>query len=154
MSNSSRVLLTTPSAPIYHNPEPTDPNDIQVQNRWKGKCLHEFYDTKNDEELVRLVVVWNESTQSANIFVDGVWTKANYTRDALIVPGTTEEIKNKFYEWQKKNGKESLRANTFSIDVEPDPKSGTIDDAKKEINGIFASYLTEMTSSVVSSVAS
>ena len=93
----SKVLITTPASPIYHNPEPTDSIDIEVQNRWKGKCLKEFFDVRGagqeliqdgvqtKKELVRLILVWDSNSKAPSIFVDGVWTNYGYSRDALII---------------------------------------------------------------------
>ena len=158
----SKVLITTPASPIYHNPEPTDSIDIEVQNRWKGKCLKEFFDirgagqettqdgVKTKKELVRLILVWDSNSKAPSIFVDGVWTNYGYSRDALIMPGTSDQIRAEFDEWYSKNPNNSIRSSTWNVQV--DPKIGTVEDAKKEMGGIFANYLTEIASSVTSSV--
>ena len=160
--SDSRVLLTTTVSPIYHNSEPTDTTDIEVQNRWKGKCLEEFYDIRGSgqettqdgvqtkQELVRSILVWDANSKAPAIFMDGVWTNYGYTRDALIVPGTSEQIRAEFDDWYSKNPNNSIRSNTWNVQV--DPKIGTVEDAKKEMHGIFANYLTEIASSVTSSV--
>jgi len=140
--SDARVLITDTETPIYHNSNPTCSTDIQVQTRWKGKCLEEFYETVNTpngeflkQELVRSVLVWNTQNKSPTIFMDGVWTNYGYNRDALIIPGTSAEIRDEFDDWL---------ANRKDRSIEIKPKIGSVEDAKRDMGEIFSKYFAEI----------
>jgi hypothetical protein len=155
MKNETRVLITSPNAPIYHNQAPSGDAEIGVQNRWKGKCIRDFYDTRETpslngesrKELVRLVLVWDDLNQTPSIFVDGVWTNYGYNKDALIIQGTSEETLNSFKGWYSRNPNSNIESKILDLSIKTEINTNENKSAARdEMNQIFNSYLSEIDS--------
>jgi hypothetical protein len=151
---SDRVLLTDAAAPIYHNPNPTDSESIEFKHRWKGYCLFEFYETgqlrfweggEPKKELGRYVVVWDG--EKPITFMDGMWCESEGWKgeDAVLAPGTTEDVREAFRAWVKENPDNRFGIDTMNIDrkVTIEPVRGTLEDAKRDMATLFDSYLQE-----------
>ena len=152
------VLLTDAATPIYHNPCPTDEDSIAFKQRWKGYCLFEFYETGHlslfedggaepKKELSRYVVVWDQNTPRS--IMDGMWCEMEgWGENAVLAPGTTEEVREMFHAWVQENPDNHFGTNSLNIDrqVVIAPVQGTIDNAKEEIDSLFDSFLIPQTS--------
>lgn len=149
---SEKVLLTSDSNPIYHNPNPTEPDDIEFKNRWKGYCLFDYYETgevrfweggQAKKELSRYVVVWDGEKPIS--FLDGVWCESEgwHNEDAVLAPGTSSDTADSFREWVHQNPGNQFGIDTLNIDrrIVIDRVRGDINDAKKEMETLFDSYL-------------
>ena len=155
---SELVLLTSEETPIYHNPSPTDPDKVDFQQRWKGKVLLEFYETGQYEfwedgkfgepkkELARYIVVWDG--QEPRTLLDGAWVEKGKAVEALLAPGTTEEIREAFRSWVSQNPHVSFGRQTLDIDkdVEILPDERSLDKAKEDMGTLFDSYLNDLVS--------
>lgn len=157
---SERVLLTDPSTPIYHNPNPTKPEQIEFQQRWKGKALLEYYETGQyrmweggdpKNEIARYIVVWDESQGQPRTFLDGLWTEGTELekiadRDAVLAPGTTEKIRNEFRDWAKGNPDAVFGMGSLDIDrrVPIIPEQGTVETAREEMASLFDDFMAAL----------
>jgi len=152
---SDRVLLTDTDCPIYHNPNPTDPDSIEFKQRWKGYCLFEFYETGQlrfweggdpKNELSRYIVIWDG--EKPLTFLDGMWCESEgwSGEDAVLAPGTTEDVREAFRAWVKENPENRFGIDTLNIDrkVAIEPVQGSINDAKEEMANLFDAYLVEI----------
>jgi hypothetical protein len=155
--SEERVLLTSDANPIYHDPNPTDSVLIEMQQRWKGKVLLEFYesgqyrmweggDPKN--EVARYIVVWDEAQGQPRVFLDGLWTEGAELekiadRNAVLAPGTTEEIREAFRAWTQENPHATFGIGSLDIDrrVPIIPKEGTVEDAQHEMASLFDTFM-------------
>lgn len=152
--NDERVLLTSKENPIYHDPSPNDPRLREMQDRWKGKVLLEFYETgvyrsfdgsKDHRELARYIVVWDSAQEEPRIFIDGMWCDEEGTvqMDAVLAPGTTEEIRESFRKWAKDNPHVMFGKETLDIDrqVQVIPTEGSVEKAREEIGSLFTDFM-------------
>lgn len=152
--SDERVLLTSEENPIYHNPSPTDPDAQETQKRWKGKVLLEFYETgqyrlfedgEPHKELARYVVVWDRT--EPRIFIDGMWTDEqdfeSKVREAVLAPGTTEEIREAFRKWVAQNPHVIFGNGTLDIDRDIPilPVEGSVEKAHEEMGTLFDEFI-------------
>lgn len=157
--SDERVLLTSEENPIYHNPNPTEAHAVEFQQRWKGKVLLEFYETGEykpnlwehtdqvGKEIARYIVVWDEMLLEPRVFLDGLWTEgSDFDKaadcDAVLAPGTTEEIREAFRAWYIVNPHSNFGRESLDIDrqVPIVPQEKSVDKAREEISTLFDSY--------------
>ena len=157
---SDLVLLTSEETPIYHNPNPTQPDEVRLVEKYKGKCFQEIYETCEIEsledgsmvkELSRYVMVWDTESKCPLVLNDGLWIEGKgCVSNATLAPGTTDEIRDVIQEWMRNKFADtstevvgtditqSIGVND-EVAVTPEPKS--VEEAKKEVSDVLASYL-------------
>jgi hypothetical protein len=158
------VLLTSEENPIYFNPSPTQEDEIRLNQKYKGKCLFELYETAENEagkELCRYIVVWDEEMSQALTIADGVWVEGQgCISNAVVAQGTTEETRTQYANWFHSNFKEGedgeadqgpigIGYDGYTVGVIPPKEVATeripdasVDKAKEAIQSIFNAYLS------------
>lgn len=152
------VLLTGEETPIYFNPAPTREDEVILQQKYKGRCLLELFETAENEagkELARYIIVWDEEYGCPLTIVDGVWVEGKgCISNAVVATGTSEEGRAKYTEWFQANLKEDqgpigLGYDRLTCGVMPketpieESFGSSMDEARNQVQAIFDEYLSD-----------
>ena len=156
MNEDGPVLLTSEENPIYFTSSPTQEDEVVLQQKYKGRCLFEVYETTETEEgkeLARYIVVWDDSYAFPLTILDGLWVEGKgCVSNAVVATGTSDEIRTKYAEWFQSNMKEDqgpiglgydkFTSGVMSKETPVDESfEASMDDARRKVQAIFDDYL-------------
>lgn len=167
MDNQSdgTVLLTSKENPIYFCPSPVQEDEARLQQKYKGRCLFEIYETDEVEgetpdtkvkELARYIVVWDDEQGFPLTIVDGLWVEGKgCVSNAVVATGTSDEVRQKYANWFQTQTDKEVAPVGFGYDkcaVGVIPPSemvveravgSSLDEAKEAVQSIFDAYFAE-----------